>query len=178
MKQFSVILLLLVFLMYQAGFYLFYLSLNHYNEEAWQDDQQVEALQNRFIEKSIPITFAYQADQANYQSVMQSIQVDGNFYRVVKQRYAKDTLHILYIVDTKRENMHKSLKDWVNTISQHSSQDKKTAIKDGLEKNYLPCSLGVTLFCSYVGNPAYLYSFVPDLLLNPVDVLKPPPRLS
>ena len=177
MKQYSVYLLLLVFLMYQAGYYLCYLSMNHYNEESW-NSQQAAAMQYSFIEKSIPITFAYQHDQEEFLPVMQGIEVNGNYYRVVKQRYAKDTLHVMYIADVQRENMNKSLKDWVNTISQQSSPDKKSVIKDGLEKNYLPCSMSVDIDKGSVFNTAYSFTFIPDLLLFPADVLKPPPRFS
>jgi len=178
MKRFTVILLLFVFLMYQAGFYLFYLSLNHYKEESWRDNSYGQALQNQYIEKSIPITLAYQHDQTEFQPVMQSIEIDGKYYRVIKQRYAKDTLHILYVADMQRQTLHQSLKDWVSTLSQQSSQDKKAAPHEGLEKNYLPCSLALEIYNQYIINPVYSYSFVPDLLFNPADVLKPPPRFS
>ena len=134
-------------------------------------------MQNQFIEKSIPISFAYQPDQDEFQPVMQSIEIFGRYYRIIKQRYAKDTLHIMYVADIQREDMHKSLKDWIHTISQ-SSQDRKTTIKDGLEKNYLLYSLEFLPINGYTDNPAYQFSFVPDLLFNPADVLKPPPRFS
>jgi hypothetical protein len=178
MKQISVYLLLLVFLMYQAGFYFFYLSLHHINEESWQNPENVSERQNQYIEKSIPITFAYQHDQTEYQSVMQSIEVNDSYYRVVMQRYANDTLHVLYVIDSCQQNLHNSLKDWVSTISQQSSHDKKSMNKEGLEKNYLPESLMLNLSNSYVPNAAYNFSFIPDILVNTPETLKPPPKIS
>ncbi len=178
MKRFSTYLLLAVFLMYQAGFYLFYLTLKHHNEEAWEGIVNLKSLKGRIIEKSIPITFPYQADESDFQSVMKSIEVYGHYYRVIMQRYAKDTLHVYYMVDNDRQNLHMSLKDWVNTITQPATQDKNSVIKDGLEKNYMPNDIKIVLINSYSDNSVYHYSYIAKLLFNPIDTLKPPPKFK
>lgn len=176
MKKASTIFLLIVFLIYQAGFYLFYLTLKHHNEEVWQGNLNLKDLKSRIIEKSIPITFAYQPDQTEFLSVMKSIEVNGQYYRVIMQRYAKDTLHVFYMVDDQRQNLHASLRDWVDTISQQSAQDKNSVVKDGLEKNYLPNEILVALTNSFIDNECYKFNYDSELLQNPIDTLKPPPK--
>jgi len=80
------------------------------------------------------------------------------------------------MVDRDRQNLHLSLKDWVNTITQPATQDKNSLIKDGLEKNYMPNEIRIELFNSYTDNSVYHYSFIAKLLSNPIDTIKPPPK--
>ncbi len=176
MKRFSTVLLLFVFLMYQAGFYLFYLSLDHHHEEEWQSAVSLNDLKGQILEKSIPITFAYQPEQQAPQSVMKSIEINGRIYQDLSQRYENETLHVFYMVDNSRQNMHSSLKSWVNTIAQQSNQDKKSGLKDGLEKNYMPNEIHFDLYNSYVFNSVYGFLYTPGLLNPSADTLKPPPK--
>jgi hypothetical protein len=176
MRKISTCILLFVFLLYQAGFYLFYLSRQHFIDSAMKDISVFNDNRNRLITKSIPITFPYQTDQDEYQPVMRVIEDNGKFYRVVMQRYAKDTLHIVYMADQDNQGLHSSLKDWVNTISQQSSHDKKTVTKDGLEKNYIPNKLIIVISNFSDLSTTVCYRYVPDILVNSLETLKPPPK--
>jgi hypothetical protein len=176
MNRILTYLLLFVFLLYQAGYYLFYLTLKHRADLELTENSDNKVLNKDFIIKSIPLSLAYQQDQKDFLSVMQVIEADGKYYRIIKQRYANDTLHIIYMADKSRENLHTSLTEWVNSISQQSSQDKQSLIKDGLEKNYMPNNIHIELIIYFEENSGFKYSYVPDLLINPMDTLKPPPE--
>lgn len=179
MKRLATVVLLLVFMMYQAGYYLFYLTLKHHHDQQWLADLNLRELGNKIIKRSIPISLPYQPDQIEFQSVMQSIEIDGQFYQVIMQRYAHDTLNVFYVADTNRANLHSSLREWVNTISQPSSQNNKNSvIRDGLEKNYLPNSILINLCNTYIQNPAYGYVFVSPLIDQSIEKPTPPPESS
>jgi hypothetical protein len=176
MRRISTCLLLLVFLLYQAGFYLFYLAQKRIIDYKMEASRDLLMGETNLIVKSIPISFPYQSDQEEYQPVMRVIEDNGKFYRVVMQRYAKDTLHIMYIADKDNQSLHTSLKEWVNTISQQSSHDKKMSVKDGLEKNYIPYRLVIDLSNFFRVNNSEYYQCIPEVLVNPLEKLTPPPK--
>jgi hypothetical protein len=176
MRKISTCLLLFVFLLYQAGFYLFYLTQKKLVDYKMEEGRDLNIDQNTLITKSIPISFPYQSDQEEYQPVMRVIEDNGTFYRVVMQRYAKDTLHIVYMADRENQSLHSSLKEWVSSISQQSTHDKNSITKDGLEKNYMPNKLVIELINFFNLNSEFSYSYVPEILINPLETLKPPPK--
>ncbi len=146
MKRFFSIFLLLLFLVYNAGYYLFYLTVNMQYDNAWKEKVEYNHLdQGTLITKSIPITFVYQADQKDFLPVLQSFEIDGKVYRVLQQRYAKDTLHIVYINDQVGKQMKNSLRDWICTLTQKPASNKTSAVWESLEKNYIPNNFNFAL---------------------------------
>jgi hypothetical protein len=169
----SGVLLFMLFL-YQTGFYLFYLTEKYRIANDWKGN--FEGNGHGLLSKSIPITLPYQADQEEFQPVLKIIDANGRFYRVIMQKYAKDTLHIVYQSDKNSENLHASLKDWVNSISQQSSTEKKPAERHRLEKNYLPASYGIQPVLTVVSESDFKFIFAGCLLNNPPDIPEPPPE--
>ena len=120
--------LLWLFVLCNAGYYFVYLALTHKNENAWKSkvvlgDFRTENIQSR----SIPISFPYLADQKEYQTVDERVKLEGKVYRIIKKRYANDTLHIMYINDYAREKIESGFTKWVSRmLKNNSSSDTKT----------------------------------------------------
>lgn len=71
----------------------------------------------------IPLSLPYMANQEEFQTTNLSMEVDGQFLRVVKQRYQNDTLQIVYIKDHKQQKLEDQLADWVKSLTDKSPQN-------------------------------------------------------
>ena len=146
MNNFLSIVFLLLILLYNAGYYIFYLTVNEQHENLWKARVENNRLDPQMIQtRSIPITFAYQADQEEYQPVLEVFEMDGKVYRILQQRYAKDTLHIVYVNDQRDKHLKNSLRDWVNTLTQKPTSSKSSSVWEGFEKNYITNQLDFTI---------------------------------
>lgn len=123
MKRLFAIALLCLFTTYQVGVFFIYKALQYQHDQAWQ---------NRFVENdfssdqletmSIPIRFPYMADQSEFQYVDETIILDDEHYRIVKKRYAQDTLHLVYVNDHKSKQIQKNFEQWADQINQDAGK--------------------------------------------------------
>ncbi|MEK6478692.1 hypothetical protein WJR50_14195 [Catalinimonas sp. 4WD22] len=117
MRRISAIVLLCVFFLYHMGYYGIYLLASQQLDDRWQQKAYDESLgEENLLHTSIPLAVPYQSNQQKYVPSSGKVEVDGNFYRVVKQRYANDTLHILYAQDTLQKELKKSVDQWMASI--------------------------------------------------------------
>jgi hypothetical protein len=177
MRTFFAICLILMFLLYNAGYYIFYLTVNEQYDASWKEKVEDNQLDPTILQtRSIPITFAYQADQKEFQPVLEVFEMDGKQYRILQQRYAKDTLHIVYINDQAGNQMKNSLRDWVNTLSQKPSSSKSTTVWDGFEKNYMPNHLDFSLIVKPNIDKEFRIFISSEFISPYIDTLTPPPK--
>ncbi len=177
MRKFFSIYLLILFLIYNAGYYLFYLTFNIQYDNSWKEKVEYNELDpGILITKSIPITFPYQADQKNFLPVLESFEMNGKVYRVLQQRYAKDTLHIVYINDKTGKRMKNSLRDWLSTLTQKPSNSKSNSVWESFEKNYLPNYLDLFLPVKESIVRIYPIFIQLDIPSPYIDSLTPPPK--
>lgn len=128
MRRFAAIVLLFVFLLYHIGYYGFYLLAsyqldNHWHAKTYQDELDEEHL----LHTAIPLAVPYQVNQTEYVPTGGKVEVDGNFYRVVRQKYANDTLHVMYVPDMLQKELQQSVDKWLSTIIPvpHSDSDSQ-----------------------------------------------------
>ena len=177
MKRFFAVYLLLLFLVYNAGYYVFYLSVNAQYEDSWRQKVELNDINPDIIlTKSIPITLAYQADQENFQPVLESFEMDGKVYRILQQRYAKDTLHIVYINDQTGKQIKNSLRDWISTLTEKPSSSKNATFWDCFEKNYISNSLDFSLMRKAEIVKVYRILTSSKISSPFIDTLTPPPK--
>lgn len=117
MRRFAAIVLLFVFLLYHIGYYGFYLLAsyqldNHWHAKTYQDELDEENL----LYTAIPLAVPYQVNQTEYVPASGKVEVEGDFYRVVRQRYANDTLHVIYVPDILQIELQQSVDKWLSTI--------------------------------------------------------------
>lgn len=179
MRKKSAIILLFVFLLYHLGYYGIYLTTRYQLDNVWQDKIVNEQVNDeQLLIASVPLSIPYQPDQNRFHPASGTFEIDGKFYRIVKQRYAKDTLHIMYVNDTTLEDLNRSLEDWLASITQKPTSEKSThQLWKSVSKDFLlltttyntePVVVGETV---PVGNYLQLYYSIS------ASVPSPPPKV-
>ena len=86
----------------------------------------------------IPLTLAYPVQDNGFERINGEFQYQGEFYRLIKQRFYQDTLHIICIKDEQLKNIHEALTDYVKTFSDNPADAKSgSKIKIDFIKDYL-----------------------------------------
>jgi hypothetical protein len=104
----------------------------------WKEKIFSESQENtdqRLLE--IPLSLPYMADQEYFQLTNTSFEKDGQYFRVIKQRYAKDTLQLVYVPDSAKKNLDQTIKQWITFLVNDEIPDgsgnsllSKTFLKD------------------------------------------------
>jgi hypothetical protein len=85
-------------------------------------------------------------------------QYEGEFYRLIKQRFYQDTLHIICIKDQQLKSIHEALTDYVKTFSDNPVDSKSgSKIKIDFIKDYLGSTTSI-LHESFGWNYALSYN--------------------
>ncbi len=179
LKRIIAILLLGCFTLYHFGYYVFYFSMKIQIESNWSDEVFSENPNNQdHSVLDIPLTLPYMADQEEFQVTNTSFEKDGKFFRVIKQKYAKDTLQLVYVPDTAKRILDKTMKQWISSLIHDKVPDgsgntllTKTFVKDYTQpKNPYDFAL-LTLV-------EKKYSCFPFLILEdqPTNLDSPPPE--
>lgn len=71
----------------------------------------------------IPLSIPYMADEEEFRTTNTSFQKDGQYFRVIKQRYINDTLQIVYVPDSAKKNLDSTIKQWVSSLVQDELPD-------------------------------------------------------
>lgn len=110
------------------------------------DDHQYSV--DETVTLKIPITIPYQLDTEDYKRVDGEIEHNGEFYRLVKQKFDRDTLYIVCIKDQTGKRINQALTDYVKTFTDNPMQGKQpskslpTFIKD-----FIPTSMQIFHVC-------------------------------
>lgn len=177
MKKLLSIALIGLLLLNVLGYYGVFLGIQYHNEVSLTsrlDLNQYEESQT--VTLKIPISVPYMTDQADFERVDGLFEHNGEFYRLVKQKYAKDTLTIICFKDTKNKQIHNALTDYVKTFTDQSSdqnQNSKTTIS--FIKDYITQSFSlanessgwqIDVFLNSASSN-FIASFTPSILHPP-----------
>lgn len=125
------------------GYYAIFLGLQYKNKVAMTarlDAEQYDDTQTITIE--IPITVPYMTDDADFKRVDGIFEYKGEFYRLVKQRYAKETLTVVCIKDTENKRINEAMSDYVMSFTDTGDdQDSKVTIT--FIKDYIPQTFSI-----------------------------------
>ena len=92
----------------------------------------------------VPVSLPYMPDQSEFERVHGQFKHNGELYRLVKQRYAKDTLTVVCVKDTKHKQIDQALSDYVKTITdKHTDPTPTSKTVISFIKDYLPTSFEV-----------------------------------
>lgn len=177
MKKVVSIFLVVLLLLNVMGYYGLFLGLKYKN--TLQVTQRLNAdnyHESETITIKIPLTVPYYGD-TDFQRVDGEIEYEGQFYRLVKQKLAKDTLHIVCIRDTRAESIHEALTDYVKTFADQSADRSNTKTIQSLIKDYVPASF--SLDPSSTGWTSTLhYACLKDFSSDPYIAFSSPPPES
>jgi hypothetical protein len=146
------ILFITLFLLNVLGYYGLFIGLHYQNSRLV--NQQLDS-ENYNDEETLtikmPITIPYATDSRDFERVTGEFEYHGEFYRLVKQRLTRDTLHIVCVKDSQSKRIHQALATYVKTFSdkpvdgqQNTSKSTTDFIKDYLAHTLscAPKSLG------------------------------------
>jgi hypothetical protein len=95
--------------------------------------------QSNTITIKVAVAIPYMLDQSDFSRVNGQFKHNGELYRMVKQRYANDTLTVVCLRDTEHKKIDLALTDYVKTFSDQAPEPaptSKTAVS--FIKDYLP----------------------------------------
>jgi hypothetical protein len=124
------------------GYYGVFLGLHLKNDIAISKALDADTYDpSNTITLKVAVAIPYMPDQPDFNRVDGQFKHNGELYRMVKQRYAQDTLTIVCVKDTEHKKIDLALSDYVKTFSDKAT-DTKPASKAAISfiKDYLPIS--------------------------------------
>tara|TARA_R110002020_G_scaffold441257_1_gene652001 strand:- start:988 stop:1476 length:489 start_codon:yes stop_codon:yes gene_type:complete len=105
---------------------LYFFAFQHQLNRVWDQRIWEETYNESNTElMEIPLSIPYMANQEDFQTTNLSMEIEGQFLRVIKQRYQNDTLQVIYIKDPKQQKLEKQVSDWIKTITDHSQNNNE-----------------------------------------------------
>lgn len=161
------------------GYYGVFLGIQYHNEVSLTtrlDLNQYE--QSQTVTLKVPISVPYMTDQADFERVDGLFEHNGEFYRLVKQKYAKDTLTIICFKDTKNKQIHNALTDYVKTFTDQSSDhNQNSKITITFIKDYITQSFSLANESTGWQSDVFLNSASSNFIASfTASVLHPPER--
>lgn len=95
------------------------------------------------ITLKVAVTIPYMPDQPDFDRVNGQFEHNGELYRMVKQRYAKDTLTIVCLKDTEHKNIDIALSDYVKAFTDKASDKPTSKTTISFIKDYIPMSFEI-----------------------------------
>jgi len=132
------------------GYYGVFVGLQYKN-----DRFITKALDSGTIDESeaitlkVPIAVPYMPDQPSFKRVQGKFEHNGEFYRLVEQKYANDTLTLVWIKDVEHKNIARALSDFAKTFTDSPGGNQPSKITVSFLKEYL--ALECALRCSSPG---------------------------
>lgn len=141
MKRGLTIVLLVLFLLNVLGYYGVFMGLQFVNEREMRalfDDDNF--LPEEEITIKVPITVPYATDAREFTRVDGEFEHQGETYRMLKQRYISDTLHIVCVKDNTSKEIKQALNDYVKSFTDKPSSEKgSTKTIQNFIKDYISC---------------------------------------
>lgn len=181
MKRVLSIVLVVVFLFNVIGYYGIYVAMlsqartalnEKIDSDQYKDDQTVTI--------KIPLTLPYPGQQDEYQRVEGDFEHQGEFYKLVKQKYLNDTLYVVCIKNIEEKKAFKVFSDLVKLSTDQSSsptnsQNAKTIVN--IIKDYNPVVEQIHLAPRQVIDLAISFTFFSTTILSQdLAVFSPPPK--
>lgn len=140
MRKLISIVFISLFLLNVLGYYGLFFGLQYRNSQKMNSQLDADNyMEEEAITIKVPITIPYATDSKDFERVSGEFEYNGEYYRLVKQRLTRDTLHIVCVKDHQGKRIHQALASYVETFtdkpvdSQHSSSKSTTdLIKDYL----------------------------------------------
>ena len=150
MKRTLTLFLLLLFLLNVLGYYGVFVGIQmNFEKELRSQFDQENFSSDQEVTLQIPISVPYAADAQEFTRVDGEFEYQGEMYRLVKQRYASDTLYIVCIKDVASKEIKQALTDYVKSFSDNPSSEKNTTKSlQTFSKDYIPTATALQSFTS------------------------------
>lgn len=127
------------------GYYGVFLGMHYRNDIAMRKALDADNYdQSHEITIKVAISIPYKPDQAEFKRVDGKFEHEGELYRLVKQRYAKDTLTVVCVKDTEHGKIRRVLADYIKTFSDKAPENNpSTKTTVNFLKDYLPVAFSI-----------------------------------
>lgn len=104
-KRIGSLFLLAAILVSLHGTFAVYFLIGLHTGDSWRFSKNDTLLHDRQMTASWPVTLPYQPDQEDFVPAMGFFEQDKIHYRIIKQRYSRDTLYIVYAIDIQKNRL-------------------------------------------------------------------------
>lgn len=143
MKKAVSIFLTAILLLNVMGYYGLFLGLKY--ENSLDITQRLDAddyTRDETITLKIPLNIPYYGD-TDFERVDGEIEHEGEFYRLVKQKFERDTLYIVCMKDIKSKQIKKALNKYVKTFTDQSADHSGAKTIPSFIKDYITTSFNL-----------------------------------
>jgi hypothetical protein len=143
MKKVLSVALIAVLLMNTMGYYAIFLGLQYKNSVSMAerfDAGNYDESQTVTIE--IPITVPYMPADVDFKRVDGIFEYKGEFYRLIKQKYEKETLLVVCVKDTENKRINDAMSDYVMSFTD-SGDDQGSKLIVTFIKDYIPQTFSI-----------------------------------
>ena len=180
-KRILSIVLVVVFLFNVIGYYGIYVAMLSQARTALDekiDNDQYKADQTVTIK--VPLALPYPVQQDEYQRVQGDFEHQGEFYKLVKQKYSNDTLYVVCIKNVEEKKAAKIFSDLAKLSTDQSSsatnnQNAKTIVN--IIKDYNPVVEQIQFAPRQAIELSISFTFFStNILSQDITVFSPPPE--
>lgn len=134
---------------------------------------------DRTITIKIPITIPYQTDWKSYERVDGEFEHQGEFYKLMKQKLASDTLYIVCIKDHRQKQLTSAMTDFTKLVHDLPGTSNTLKLLGSFQKEYKFASvLELSHNTSGCIQSIEYTSPIFALLHNETEIVSPPPELQ
>lgn len=179
MKNLFSIVFILIILLNAMGYYGIFLGMQYQNDVAMVKNLDSNRYdESQAISIKIPMAVPYMNDDEDFVRVDGMFEYNGEFYRLVKQKYANDTLNVICLRDPANKMIRNALTDYVKTFTDKpSDQQQNTKLTLTFIKDYIPETFAIKTVSdgwqSNVTNGTASATFIPSFVTS---VIHPPER--
>jgi hypothetical protein len=127
---------------------------------------------------AVPLSMPYGVDYNEYERVNGEFEHNGNFYKLVKQKFQNDTLFVVCVNDKKEKKLVSDLSDYVKLTNDlpSSSQPTSKLLLNSFTKDYVShTALQLISEAGWILNFTFIQQHSQMLLINSLPILSPPP---
>lgn len=127
---------------------------------------------------AVPLSMPYGVDYNDYERVNGEFVYNGNFYKLVKQKFQHDTLFVVCVNDKKEKKLVSDLNDYVKLTNDlpSSSQPTSKLLLNSFTKDYVShTTLQLISEAGWILNFTFSQQHSQPLLINSLPILSPPP---
>lgn len=124
------------------GYYGIFLGLQY--QSSVELSRQLDADQydeSQTLTIQVPLTVPYMYNDADFKRAEGTFQHNGEFYRIIKQKYENDVLTMIVLRDTESKRITQAMSEYVMTFADDHNPDVKVTIS--FIKEYLPQAISI-----------------------------------
>ena len=172
------ILFLIIFLFNLGGYYLVFWGMEVQAKRDLLVRLETESYSSdELVVLTIPVSLPYATNDADYESVAGEFMHNGQYYKLVKQKYENDNLYIVCIKDESTSSISRQLTDYTkvaNNLPMGSKQSLNFLAK--IYKDYEPNDFDYAYLSKYVFEQSFFALADSDVIEKSSAVDSPPPE--